>query len=53
MKKTIVALSLLFVAAAGAQEKKEVSNTVLAARIADQGHDFDVVVKKLEDVLWY
>ena len=53
MKKTIVALFLLFVAAAGAQEKKEVSHTALAARIADQGHDFDVVVKKLEDVLWY
>ena len=36
MKKTIVALFLLFVAAAGAQEKKEVSHTALAARIADQ-----------------
>ena len=53
MKRSITVLFLLFVAATGAQEKKEVSNNTLAVRIADQEHDFDVVVKKLEDVLWY
>lgn len=53
MKTMIAALFLSLVATAGAQEQKTVSSAALAARIADQGHDFDVVVKKLEDVLWY
>ena len=59
MKKLVLfctSLVLLFfveVNESHAQQKRSVTIEQLASQLADQNHDFDIVVKKLEDVLWF
>lgn len=50
----LAVLTFLYVEVGNAQDKtKTVSNESLASRIANQKHNFDILSKKLEDVLWF
>lgn len=50
----VVLLALFsYIGEGNAQENKNVSNKSLELRIKNQKHNFDVLSKKLEDVLWY